>query len=130
MPKEIVRSPLVVEGKGPYSQCTRVGDAVYVSGQVAWDKDGNVVGVGDVVAQARRCFEGMKALVEAAGGTMDDVVKVNMYLTDIAHARLLRAVREEFFRPPYPAWTTVAVSALVLPELLIEIEAIAHVGGR
>lgn len=128
MPKQIVRSPDVVEGKGPYSQCTRVGDLLFVSGQVAWDAQGNVVGKGDVAAQARRCFEQIRSLVAAAGGTLDDVVKVNMYLTDISHARLIRPVREEFFRAPYPAWTTVAVKDLVQPELLVEIEAIADLG--
>jgi enamine deaminase RidA (YjgF/YER057c/UK114 family) len=104
-----------------------MGNTLYISGQVAWDKDGNVVGPGDVAAQARRCFEAMKALVEAAGGTMDDIVKVNTYLVRIGDAGALRPVREAFFKPPYPAWTTVAVSALVQPELLVEIEAIAQV---
>lgn len=127
MPKQIVTSPEVVEGKGPYSQCTRVGNTLYIAGQVAWDKSGNVVGAADVVAQATRCFEGIKALVEAAGGAMDDVVKVNMFLVRITDSAAVRPIRERFFRAPYPAWTTVAVSALVLPELLIEIEAIAEV---
>src|SRR6266542_4337072 len=112
MPKQIVTSPEVVEGKGPYSQCTRVGNTLYIAGQVAWDKNGQIVGAGDVAAQARRCFQGIKALVEAGGGTMDDVVKVNMYLTRIADSAAVRPVRESFFRAPYPAWTTVAVSAL------------------
>lgn len=126
MPKEIVRSPEVVEGKGPYSQCTRVGKTLYIAGQVAWDREGAVVGAGDVAAQARRCFEGVKALVEAGGGTMSDVVKVNMYLVRIADSAAVRPVRLEFFKEPYPAWTTVGVSALVMPELLIEVEAIAE----
>lgn len=130
MPKRIVRSDTVVEGRGPYSQCTRVGDLVFISGQVAWDATGQLVGRDDVVAQARRCFEGVRALVTAAGGTMDDVVKVSMFLTRISDAAALRGVREEFFRAPYPAWTTVAVAALVQPELLIEVEAIAAVGER
>ncbi len=130
MPKRIVVSDAVVEGKGLYSQCTRVGDLLFISGQVAWDVKGEIVGRGDVVAQARRCFETVRALVAAAGGTMDDVAKVSVFLTRISDAAALRGVREEFFKAPYPAWTTVAVAALVQPELLIEIEAIAAVGGR
>ena len=126
MPKEIVTSPEVVEGKGLYSQCTRRGNTLYIAGQVAWDAKGEIVGKGDVLAQARRCFHGIKALVETAGGTMDDVVKVNTYLTNIGDAAAIRPARLEYFRPPYPAWTTVAVSALVQPELLIEVEAIAE----
>src|SRR5262249_42104452 len=109
MPKKIVTSPEVVEGKGLYSQCTRSGNTLDIAGQVAWDRTGNVVGVGDVAAQARRCFEAIKSLVEAAGGSMDDVVKVNTYLVDIADAAKIRDARLAFFRQPYPAWTTVAV---------------------
>jgi reactive intermediate/imine deaminase len=126
MPKQVVTTPQVVEGKNLYSQCIRSGSTLYVSGQVGWDREGNIVGKGDAAVQARRCFEGMKALVEAGGGTMDDIVKVNMYLTNVADAAGIRAVRQEFFRAPFPAWTTVAVSALVHPDLLVEIEAIAE----
>lgn len=128
MPKSIVQSSDVVEGKGLYSQCTRVGDLLLIAGQVAWDAEGNVVGEGDAAAQARRCFEAIRSLVEAAGGSMSDVAKVNMYVADIADARLIGPVRKEFFTPPYPAWTTVAVKALVDPALRVEVEAIAHLG--
>lgn len=68
----------------------------------------------------------MKALVEAAGGTMDDIVKVNTYLVDMNDLQKVRGAREAFFRPPYAAMTTVGVASLVRPELLIEVEAIAE----
>ena len=128
MPKSVVKSPEVVEGKGLYSQCTRVGDLLLIAGQVAWDAQGNVVGPGDAAAQARRCFEAIQSLVEAAGGSMGDVAKVNMYLANVSDASLIGPIRKEFFSPPYPAWTTVAVKALVDPALLVEVEAVAYVG--
>jgi 2-iminobutanoate/2-iminopropanoate deaminase len=126
--KQIVRSEHVVEGMGPYSQCTRVGNLLFVSGQVAWDREGKVVATGDAEGQARQALENMRRLLEAAGATMDDVVKINIYLTNIGDSGAVRKVREEFFRQPYPAATSVEVSKLVLPDLVVEIEAIAALG--
>lgn len=124
MGKRVVRAESVVEGMGPYSQCIQAGGFLFVAGQVAWDREGKVVGPGDVAVQARQCFDNLKALVEAAGASMDDVVKVNFFLTDISQAGKVRALREEYFRAPYPAATSVEVSKLVMPELVIEVEAI------
>jgi 2-iminobutanoate/2-iminopropanoate deaminase len=126
--KQIVRSEHVVEGMGPFSQCTRVGNLLFISGQVAWDREGKVVAPGDAAVQARQAFENMRNLLQAAGATMDDVVKINLYLTNIADSAAVRKVREEFFQPPYPAATSVEVSKLVLPELVVEVEAIAALG--
>ena len=114
----------------PYllSQGFRVGDLVIVSGQAALDEHGNVVGVGDFDAQAEQVFRNLSRVLEAGGSSLDRVVKVTIFLTDMANFRKIVELRRRWFTPPYPADTIVEVSALALPELEIEIEAIATVG--
>jgi enamine deaminase RidA (YjgF/YER057c/UK114 family) len=112
-----------------YTQGIKVTGAqtiLFLSGQVAYDKDGGVLHRGDFKAQAREAFRALKALVEAAGGTMDSLVKLNTYVTDIRYRADLVPVRQEFFRKS-PASTLVQVSALAHPDWLIEIEGIAVV---
>jgi reactive intermediate/imine deaminase len=111
------------------SQAFRVGDLVYTSGQAAIDLEGNLVGVGDFDAQARQTFENLRSVLEAAGSALGKVVKVTIYLTDMANFPKIVALRQQVFSPPYPADTIVEVAALALPELQIEIEAIALVSG-
>ena len=111
-----------------YSQAVKVTGAetiLYIAGQVAYDDNGNVAQAGDFKAQARATLQALKAQVEAGGGTMANIVKVNTYLTDIRHRADYAAIREEFFGRKMPASTLVAVAALAQPEFLIEIEAIA-----
>ena len=111
-----------------YSQAVKVtgGEAIlYLAGQVAYDDNGVAAHAGDFKAQARAALHAVKAQVEAGGGTMANIVKVNTYLTDIRHRTDFAAVREEFFGKKIPAHTLVAVAALAQPEFLIEIEAIA-----
>jgi len=111
-----------------YSQAVKVtgGETVlFLAGQVAYDHNGNAAHAGDFRAQARAALQAVKAQVEAGGGTMANIVKVNTYLTDIRHRTEYAAIREEFFGKKMPASTLVAVSALAQPEFLIEIEAIA-----
>ena len=111
-----------------YSQAVKVtgGETIlYLAGQVAYDHNGNAAHAGDFRAQARAALQAVKAQVEAGGGTMATIVKVNTYLTDIRHRTEYAAIREEFFGKKMPASTLVAVSALAQPEFLIEIEAIA-----
>ena len=98
---------------------------VYISGQIAFDSEGRVVGPGDFRAQAVRVFENLKAALAAAGATFDDVVKVTTFVTDMKNAPILRDVRTKYFGKNPPAGTLVQVSGLVVPELMIEIEAIA-----
>jgi reactive intermediate/imine deaminase len=107
------------------SQGIQIGNAVYTSGQVALDSDGNVVGEGDMKAQTRRALENIKNVLEAADASMGDVVKVTVYVTDISLLAETHEVRAEFFPDPPPASTGVEVSALAFPGLLVEIEAIA-----
>ena len=113
-----------------YTQGIKVSGAqtlLFLSGQVSYDKDGGVLHRGDFKAQAREAYRALKALVEAAGGTLDSVVKLNTYLTDIRYRADLVPVRQEFFPKRSPASTLVQVSALAHPDWLIEIEAIAVV---
>ena len=107
------------------SHAIQVGDTVYVSGQVAMDSDGNVVGPGDMKAQTRQALENVKALLEAAGASMEDVVKITVYLTDMSRLRETHEVRTVFFPDPPPASTAIGVTALAFPGLLVEIEAVA-----
>jgi enamine deaminase RidA (YjgF/YER057c/UK114 family) len=98
---------------------------LYLSGQVAYDDKGGPAHKGDFKAQARATFQAIKAQVEAGGGTMDSIVKINTYLTDIRNRPDLAAIREEFLGKKSPASTLVAVAALAMPEWMIEIEAVA-----
>jgi enamine deaminase RidA (YjgF/YER057c/UK114 family) len=108
----------VVEARG--------GRTVYISGQIALDKNGNIVGINDFEAQVRQAFQDVRHALEAAGMTFDDVVKLGLYVTDVSHVGTLRQVRDEFVNTQNPpASTLVQVAALVRPELLFEVEAIA-----
>ncbi len=113
-----------------YSQAVKVTGAqtiLFLSGQVAYDAQGNPAHRGDFAAQARVVFQAIRAQVEAGGGTLASVVKLNTYLTDIRHRAELVPVRKEFFGEKTPASTLVAVAALAHPDWLIEVEAIAVV---
>jgi enamine deaminase RidA (YjgF/YER057c/UK114 family) len=118
-----------------YSQLASVtgGTLVFVSGQVALDKSGNVVGKDDFRAQVQQVFENLKAAVEAAGGTSDDVIKLNSYLVDLSPSHLaeFREVRDKYVNVKNPpASTAVQVQRLFRPEFLAEIEAVAVVKNK
>ena len=103
------------------------GRTVYVSGQIAFDKQGNVVGANDFRRQTVQVFDNLTAALAAAGATFDDVVKVTTFITDMKNAPVLREVRAQYFGKNPPAGTLVQITGLVLPELMIEVEAIAVV---
>ena len=107
----------------------RVENTVYVSGTVAWDRDGNIVGQDNMLEQSRQAFSNVKEILAEAGATMDDVGKINAFLTDINRYAEYSAARAEAFTNNIPASTAVASPALVEPGLLIEIEAIAEIGS-
>lgn len=112
MPRQPVHSDKAPAAIGPYSQAVRAGDTVYFSGQIPLDPStGNLV-EGDIAAQARRAFDNLKAVCEAAGGTLDDIVRVGLYLTDLGQFAEVNAVMAEYFESPYPARSTVEVPAL------------------
>jgi len=101
------------------------GRTLYISGQVAFDAEGKVVGKGDVRAQTEQVFRNLKTAVESAGATMADVVKINWYVRDVSQLAVYREVRNQFFESGrYPASTLVEVKGLVSDDLLIEVEAI------
>ena len=111
-----------------YAQAIKVTGAqtiLFISGQVDYDAKGQPGHPGDFAAQARATYAALKAQVEAAGGTLANIVKVNTYLVDLRHRNELAAIREEFFGKTMPASTLVGVTALALPGWLLEIEAIA-----
>ena len=108
-----------------FSQAVQVGNTIYVSGQVAMDESGNIVGKNDVRAQTRQVIANISAVLAEAGASLDDVVKVTMFITDMSRAGEAREVRLEFFTRQPPASTGVEVNALAHPDLLVEIEAIA-----
>ena len=109
----------IVEVTGP-------NRTIYISGQIAFDKDGKIVGAaGDMKAQAEQVFKNLKAALDAAGATFGDVVKMNSYITDMSKAQAVRDVRAQYFKDATPASTFVEVKGLVRPELLLEIEVIA-----
>ena len=97
---------------GPYSQAVRVGDTLYCSGQIPLDPVTGILVQGDVVAQTRRVFDNLMAVAEAAGGSLKQVVRLGIYVTDLANFTIVNTVMTEYFQQPYPARSTIEVSAL------------------
>ncbi|MEO6155846.1 MAG: RidA family protein [Thermomonas sp.] len=112
MPRTAIHSDHAPAAIGPYSQATRAGNLVFLSGQIPLDPHtGNLV-EGDIDTQARRAFDNLKAVCEAAGGTLDDIVRVGLYLTDLGQFAAVNAVMADYFQTPYPARSTIEVPAL------------------
>lgn len=101
------------------------GEVLHIAGTVAQDAEGNVVAKGDIAGQTRQVLTNIRTILESVGGRMEDIVSVVVYVTDMAGLKQIHEVRSEFFTPPYPASTLVQVQALVKPEYLIEISAVA-----
>ena len=110
----------IVEVTGP-------AKTIYISGQIAFDKDGKLVGAGDMKAQAEQVFKNLQAALDAAGAKFTDVVKMNSYITDMSKIQAVRDVRARYFGEVTPASTFVQVAGLVRPDLLLEIEVVAVV---
>lgn len=127
MDKMILSSENVAKPFGIFSQGVMVGNLVFVSGQISKNAKGEVVGKGDIRAQTRQCIENLKHVLEAGGATLENVVKVTVYVTDMEHLKAIHEVRAQYFREKYPASTLVEVSRLTTQECMIEIEAIAIV---
>ena len=126
---EAIRPSNVHETKG-YSQAVRIGHTLYVSGQVPKDRSDRIVGVGDFEAQARQVYANLRAVLEAAGGSLDDVVKITTFLTRQDLFEDWRRIRAEVFKgEAYPASTLVVVASLSHLDYLVEIEAIAVIDG-
>jgi len=112
MPKQIIQTDRAPEAIGTYSQAVRTGDTVYLSGQIPLVPETMALVDGDMEAQIRRVFDNLRAVAQAAGGDLADVVKLNIFLTDLAHFPLVNQVMAEYFETPYPARAAVGVAAL------------------
>jgi 2-iminobutanoate/2-iminopropanoate deaminase len=123
--REEIRVPELAEPISHFTDAVRAGDLLFLSGFVPVDGEGRLVGGDDVVAQVRQVFANLAAVLEAAGVTFGDVVKVTVYLTDISDRARINPVRQEVFGATRPASTLVEVSALVVPGAKVEIDAIA-----
>ena len=116
----------IVPPPEPYSHAVRCGDTLYIAGQVAFDEQNELVGIGDPRLQAERVWHNIRLAVEASGGTVADVVKITVFLKDVRHAPAEISVRETLFEAGrYPVCTLVQVANLGLPDLLMEVDAIA-----
>ena len=128
MPKREVSTDRLRKPLGVFSQATVVeakGRLVFVSGMTARRADGSIAGVGDISEQTRQVCENVKAAVEAAGGSMDDICRVDVHVRNMEHFEAIHAVRARYFKPPLPASTMVEVTKMTSPDLLIEMSAIA-----
>jgi len=127
MDKVILSSNQVAKPFGIFSQGVKVGNLVFVSGQISKNAKGEAVGKGDIRVQTRQCIENLKHVLEAGGATLENVVKVTVYVTDMENLQAIHEVRAEYFKEKYPASTLVEVSSLTTQECMIEIEAIATI---
>jgi len=110
-----------------YSHAAKAGGLLFLAGQVAQDQDGNVVGRGDVEAQAVQIFDNLRAVLASAGATLNDVVKLTTYTTNVAYRAKIAEVRGRYFTTYFPPNTFVVVAGLAAPDYLLEIEAVAAV---
>ena len=108
-----------------YSHVARAGNTLYIAGQVAKDKEGNLVGKGDVEAQVRQVYTNLKNILDEAGGNMQNIVKMTTFLTHYNYIETFRSVRDAFFQEPCPPNTLLFVESLALPDFMVEIEAVA-----
>ncbi|WP_274584283.1 RidA family protein [Neisseria leonii] len=129
MSKQIIHTDHAPAAIGAYSQAVRAGNTVYLSGQIPLNPaDMTVVGGGDFRAETHQVFKNLRAVAEAAGGSLEDIVKVNAYLTDLANFAVFNEVMAEYFAQPYPARAAVGVAAL--PKgVQVEAEAVLVLAG-
>ncbi|HAD86000.1 MAG TPA: enamine deaminase RidA [Rhodospirillaceae bacterium] len=128
MPKEQINTDRLREPSGHFSQATTIeaqGKLVFISGMTARRPDGSIAGLGDIEEQTRQVIENVKSAVEEAGGTLDDVCRVDVYIRNMEHFDAIHKIRRQYFKPPLPASTMVEVTKMTSPDYLIEINAIA-----
>src|SRR6478672_9786035 len=132
MAKRQIQSDKIRQPSGHFSQAIAIearGKLVFISGMTSRRADGTIAGIGDIEAQTRQVCENIKAAVEAAGGTMDDICRVDVYVRNMEHFDKIHKVRREYFKNPPPASTMVEVSKFTSPDYLIEINAIAVINS-
>lgn len=128
MPKTQIVSPKLRQPSGHFSHATMIearGRLVFISGMTARRADGTIAGIGDIEAQTRQVCENVKSAVEQAGGSLDDICRVDVFVRNTEHFDQIHKVRREYFKPPAPASTMVEVCKMTSPEYLIEMSAIA-----
>ncbi len=126
--KKQIQTDRLRQPSGHFSQAIAIeakGTLVFLSGMTARRADGTIAGIGDIEVQTRQVCENLKAAVEAAGGTMEHICRVDVYVRNMEHFDKIHKVRREYFKAPAPASTMVEVTKMVSPEYLIEINAIA-----
>jgi reactive intermediate/imine deaminase len=111
MPKSVISTPHAPGAIGTYSQAVRCGDTTYLSGQIGLDPATMQLAEG-IEAQVKRVFDNLKAVAEAAGGSLDDAAKLTIYLTDLAHFAMVNEIMAAYFRQPYPARAAIGVASL------------------
>ena len=128
MPKTVINPPTLAKPTGYSYAIKKSGTPVFISGQVALDADGKLVGENDAAAQTEQVFKNLQAVVEGCGGTMADIVKITIFVTDPSYRPAVAAARLKWFKEgEWPASTYLVVSALAVPTMLVEIEAVAMV---
>jgi reactive intermediate/imine deaminase len=127
MSRQSIHTERAPQAIGPYSQAVRAGDTVYLSGQVPFDPTTMQLVGGDIEVQVRRVFENLKAVAEAAGGSLGQAVKVNIFLTDLGNFAKVNEIMALYFAKPYPARSTIGVASLPRGAQ-VEIECVLHLG--
>lgn len=112
MNKSIISTDQAPAAIGPYSQAVKVGDTVYLSGQIPLDPETMSLVEGDIAAQVHRVFQNLTAVCEAAGGSLQHIVKLNIFLTDLGHFNTVNEIMKEYFTAPYPARAAIGVAQL------------------
>jgi reactive intermediate/imine deaminase len=128
MSREIIRTDQAPQAIGTYSQGVKVGTTVYLSGQIPLVPETMEMLEGDMAAQIRRVFENLKAVAKAAGGDLNDLVKLNVFLTDLANFPLVNEVMADYFTEPYPARAAIGVAALP-KDAGVEMDAVLELSG-
>lgn len=128
MSREIIHTANAPEAIGTYSQAVKVGDMVYLSGQIPLVPETMTVIEGDFATQTRQVFDNLAAVANAAGGSLQDVVKLNIFLTDLSYFGTVNEIMAEYFQQPYPARAAIGVASL--PKAVpVEMDAIMHLGA-
>jgi len=128
MLREIIHTADAPEAIGTYSQAIKVGDTVYLSGQIPLVPETMLVNEGDFATQTRQVFDNLAAVAKASGGSLQDVVKLNIFLTDLSHFGTVNEIMAEYFQQPYPARAAIGVASLP-KDVPVEMDAILHLGG-
>jgi reactive intermediate/imine deaminase len=128
MTREIIHTADAPEAIGPYSQAVKVGDIVYLSGQIPLVPETMTVLEGDFSAQVRRVFDNLSAVAKASGGSLQDIVKLNIFLTDLSHFGTVNEIMTEYFEQPYPARAAIGVASLP-KDVPVEMDAVLHLNA-